>query len=378
MGVSVRLSWLQTVACFTVTLCTGAVELGAPPLDLEQSGAFLHPAPEAKQLSVDRFDREAAANFYHDVYMSSEAVGITWSGSLATCTAGAINDAYQEATADRINYFRAMAGLPGDVQLDAALNALCLEAALMMSAAGGLSHSPPPSWACFSAGGANAAGKSNLALGNRGPSAIDAYMRDEGSNNGAVGHRRWILYPRQTVMGSGSVPDTAGGRSANALWVINGGTPSGLMQDCSWPPDGFVPRQFIFPRWSYSHPGANFLGTTVKMRINGVEQTFTPLPLSNGFGDNTIVWEPGISLAESGPDLAYTVMIENFLVGGTPMTASYEVIAFDVEGVGAVVLPACGAGERRGNSWGDWAAACGVVALLTVRGRTRWALRAEG
>ena len=77
----------------------------------------------------------------------------------------------------RINYFRAMAGLPGDVVFDTTWNAQCQEAALMMIAEGNLSHSPPTGWACYSADGATAAGKSNLALGNHGPGAIDAYIR---------------------------------------------------------------------------------------------------------------------------------------------------------------------------------------------------------
>ena len=50
-----------------------------------------------------------------------------------------------------------------------------------------------------------AAGKSNLFLGRSGAGAIAGYMDDPGSGNTAAGHRRWIIDPRQTTMGSGSV-----------------------------------------------------------------------------------------------------------------------------------------------------------------------------
>ena len=95
----------------------------------------------------------------------------------------------------------------------------------MMSAQNQLSHNPPNTFACYTENGRNAASKSNLVLASAGPAAIDQYMEDRGAGNIGAGHRRWILFPRQTVMGSGSVGASAGGkRAANALWVIRGGS----------------------------------------------------------------------------------------------------------------------------------------------------------
>ncbi len=98
-----------------------------------------------------------------------------------TCTAGTTSQAYADATILRVNYFRAMAGLPADVVLSNAWNLKAQDAALMMSAQGALSHSPDTNWSCYTSGGAEAAGKSNLALGADAAAAIDLYMDDQGS-----------------------------------------------------------------------------------------------------------------------------------------------------------------------------------------------------
>jgi len=140
-----------------------------------------------------------------------------------------------------VNYFRAMAGLPA-VSHEAVKNAKSQQAALMMTANGMLNHVPPPSWICYSADGAEAAGKSNLAS-LPGPPAVALYMFDPGGGNTAVGHRRWILYPRQVELGTGSTDN------ANDLWVIGTfGSRPATPEIVAWPPVGFVPYQLVYPR----------------------------------------------------------------------------------------------------------------------------------
>lgn len=65
-----------------------------------------------------------------------------------------------------------MAGVPATVVLSGEFTAKAQKAALMMSVNRQLSHSPDSTWICYSAEGAEAAGKSNLYLGVYGPSAI--------------------------------------------------------------------------------------------------------------------------------------------------------------------------------------------------------------
>ena len=70
----------------------------------------------------------------------------------------------QAATLRRINYFRAMAGIP-NVTLSASLSTKAQAAALIMEASNKLSHTPSTSFKCYTAVGAEAAGSSILASG---------------------------------------------------------------------------------------------------------------------------------------------------------------------------------------------------------------------
>src|SRR6185295_15738780 len=159
------------------------------------------PKTTATGLSVNAASRSAVVSFYYNVYVPAIAVPANWAGgSIGGCAPGDTSQDYKDATAQMINYFRAMTGLPGDVTLDPTLNVKNQKSALMMIAQGSLSHSPGTSWACYTADGADAAGHSNIAIGMAGAGAVAGYMSDPGSGNTAVGHRRWLLYPPQKTM----------------------------------------------------------------------------------------------------------------------------------------------------------------------------------
>jgi hypothetical protein len=255
---------------------------------------------------------------------------------MGSCTAGTTSAVYHEATLRRINYFRAMAGMPGNVVFNASLDSQCQDAALMMIAEGDLSHNPPSTWTCYTATGDAAAGASNLALGNHGPAAMDAYIRDSGAHNTPVGHRRWILYPPQTTMGSGSTTAQNGFYfGSNALWVVDqsswGPRPPGVTS-VAWPPAGYVPYQLAYDRWSFSVPGADFSVATVTMTQGG-----NPISLNivhgstspNTIPDPTIVWEPlGLPAGAPAQDTAYSITISGVMGSAAP-THSYTVTIID-------------------------------------------------
>jgi hypothetical protein len=204
----------------------------------------------------------------------------------------------------------------------------------MMSVQGSLSHNPGTNWACYTPTGAEAAGKSNLALGADAAAAIDLYMDDPGSGgNAAVGHRRWILYPPTRIMGTGNVP-SAGGWAANDLWVI-GGSGSRPAQPLwvAWPPPGYVPWQ-IMPRssgrWSFSYAGATFSGAAVYVQHAGTNVPVMLEAQAQGYGDNTIVWVPqGIATALPTADLRYDVAVSNVLVNGQSRLFNYSITVID-------------------------------------------------
>ena len=307
--------------------------LAPPPL---ADGSDLEPVagPLAQLVSVNLNSRLAVAELYQTTYLASEGVAAGWTGNRASCSPGATSQAYADATILRVNYYRAMAGLPGDVVLTNAWNLEAQQAALMMSSQGALSHSPPTNWSCYTPAGADAAGKSNLALGADAAAAIDLYMDDPGSGgNAAVGHRRWILYPPTKIMGTGNIP-SGGGLAANDLWVI-GGSGSRPAQPAwvAWPPPNYVPWQ-IMPsssgRWSFSYASATFSGASVFMQHAGTNVALTLEAQAQGYGDNTIVWVPqGIPAGAPPIDLVYSVTVSNVVVSGQSRVFSYNVTIFD-------------------------------------------------
>jgi hypothetical protein len=320
-----------------------AQELGPAPRGGEEDIAFSVAALPAEEVAVAPNDRAAVVNLYRTVYLASQSAAAGWTGNRNTCNAGTTTQEYADATILRVNYYRAMAGLPGTVTLSNAWSAKCQEAALMMSVAGQLSHTPDVNWACSTAGGREAAGKSNLALGAAGPGAIDLYVDDHGSGNSAAGHRRWILYPPASWMGAGSIP-SGGGWAAQALWVIGGaGTRPATPAWVAWPPPGFVPYQVLprsSQRWSFSYPGATFSNTKVYMQRAGTDVALTLEPMSQGYGDNTIVWVPqGVPTTAPASDLTYTVTVSNVVVSSQARQFTYQVTIIDPASVIDTVAP---------------------------------------
>lgn len=174
-------------------------ELGPPPIR-PGSWAGLETPSEEKEHKLQQLlstglgainpqSREDSRLFFTTYYLAADSP-IDWTGQRATCEAGGTASSFRDAVQMRLNYFRAMAGVPPNVTFANAYNGKAQEAALMMSVNGQLSHYPPTTWTCYTTDGAEAAGNSNLCLGQYGRKAIDGYIQDSGTGNGVVGHRR--------------------------------------------------------------------------------------------------------------------------------------------------------------------------------------------
>jgi hypothetical protein len=311
----------------------------SPARNFARPSATFRAADAAPGLSVDTRQREAVRNFYNALFYASENIPMNWTGNIAGCAAGDINPAYREAGLLRINMLRALAGVPAAVTLDDSLNAKAQQAALMMSAQNALSHFPDTNWACRTADGAEAAGRSNLSLGYAGAEAIAfGQMEDEGDNNTAAGHRRWLLYPQTQEMGLGDVAGdgTQDHLPANAVWVqdshIHDPRPAPRDDFVAWPPPGYLPYTLAFPRWSLSYPGADFSQASVSVRRNGADVAVTPEPLAFNIGENTLVWRTPIAAPPVDgpqPDAAFSVSVRNVRVNGQARDFAYDVTLFD-------------------------------------------------
>ena len=305
---------------------------GRGPRTLDVTGVF----------SVDTTSREQARQFYNSVYSASANIPINSTANTSNCVPGTNSTAFQNAVLRRVNWFRAMSGMPAAVTLNSAEGAKDQTAAVIMAANTNLMHVGIPStWRCFDVNGTNAAANSNLALGSDGPDAVTGYIWDYGTNNFEVGHRRWVLYPQTQVMGTGDDPAEGIYLSANALWVFDGNyggpRPATTFPFVSWPPPGYVPYTVVFPRWSFGFRNADFSAATVTMLSGGNPIDVTLETITNGYGENTLVWYPSALDPKqyatlfpfNGSDTTYSVTLDDVNVAGVTTNFSYNVTLFD-------------------------------------------------
>lgn len=322
-------------------------------------------------VSVDPMDRFAVSLLYRNVY-APEASFVIDAPNVSfppdACDDGSTPAEDQAATLERVNVFRALAGLPGDVSdFGGTYQSDDQAAALVQATNTPLSHAPPSTYTCWTPAGYNGSYRSNLTLGMSGSTtwvyvginAVEGYMDDPGAGNADVGHRRWLLYPPQAQMASGdaiadySTPDVSAYSVSNALWVTGAGsnytfgvrpaTPDGT----AWPPRGYVPWQLLpkrSNRWSFSYPDASFCGASVTMTRDGapvglnIVDTGTlvgqcpPNPNAGFAGDPTIVWEPAsgaVDYTQPTQDTVYAITISGIAGAGAPASVSYTVTVID-------------------------------------------------
>jgi hypothetical protein len=312
------------------------------PTDLSHlPGGGPHPRLASGGFTVDTSSREQVREFYNTVFTSSSGVPINSTAVTAMCIPGTNSPAFVSATLQRINWFRAQAGLPAAVTFDASESADDQAAAVMMSEHGALQHTGSWSgWDCFSSNGTNASANSNLAFGDDGPDAIAGYILDNGAENYFVGHRRWILYPQTQIMGTGDVPDEGTNWAVNATWIfdanISGPRPATRTPYCAWPPAGYVPYQVVYPQWSFALSNADLSAATVTMASNGVKVAVARQSYATGYGENTLVWYPtnlnpstGATFPFGSTDTVYSVTVSNVVTSAGAQNYSYTVTLFD-------------------------------------------------
>jgi uncharacterized protein YkwD len=273
---------------------------------------------------------------------------LDWEGDHDRCQPGTSSPLSRLASIRRINYYRAMAGVPATITEDPELTAQAREAAIMMSVEGALSHDPEPSYACFTATGQQAAANSNLYLGRIGPEAIDGYIEDPGAGNVDVGHRNTILHPPTREMGVGEVGASETGYAANALWVFDDHVFDETSADrppvrqserfVAWPPEGYVPNPIVYPRWSFMLAGADFANADVSLyRMGSRSAVAVPVEVVARIGNPghvplpTIVWEPELD-SDFATDETYLVIVSG--VRGSDEARDPVPVAVDVAAQG--------------------------------------------
>ncbi|MEQ8842166.1 MAG: S-layer homology domain-containing protein [Acidimicrobiales bacterium] len=296
--------------------------------------AQITPAAAAENSWIDTHDRAEVLAAYRAEFDRTEPAS-GWNGDTGTCHAGSTSQAFRDSIVQRVNWYRRMAGLD-TVTERASYSAATQQTSVMMSAERALNHQPGGGWSCHTSAGAEAAGKSNLALGVNGIDAIDAYIRDPGGNNHAVGHRRTILYPQLLEVGSGDVDSQGPYAAANTLHVFDDnlwGTRPDVREDrgfVAWPPSGYVPPETVWGRWSFSLAGADFSAASVSVSdslgtvaVDVLRRIQPTVPGSTIAPEPSIVWAVGGDTdstqlpAPTGGDECYTVTIGGVKISGT-------------------------------------------------------------
>ena len=282
------------------------------------------PVIEAANVSsIDVTSREQVMDSYREEFLRQEPA-MEFTGDVASCIPGTTSMAFQNSVLQRVNWYRMMAGLPS-VVYNSANHPAAQAGALISAAQGALSHTPASSAKCFSQLGYTGTSSSNLAGGNSGVSAIDAYIDDYGDNNARVGHRRWILSPTLRAVSTGDIPRSKDSKylwPSNALYVFD--TQSAVAArdgGVAWPPRGYVPAATVASRWSYIYLGANF--SNAQVTVTGPDGPVSTSVENRGDVVGAgIVFTPNITKSRVA-DKTYTVVISG-ITGAPTSTVTYS------------------------------------------------------
>lgn len=278
----------------------------------------------------------------------------------APYTLGQVSDAALNASLNRFNALRRLAGL-SNVYLDAELDRQCQYGAVLLAATGKLSHHPDQPADMdddFYAWGHSATSRCNIYQGSGAtlPQAVDAFFDDSDAGNVAMlGHRRWMLNPTMAKTGLGFAPSRfAYGATPYhfaTLWAFDRSGPAQDYDFIAWPASGSFPAGLFASdqAWSvtvnpdkYATPDYNALSVTLSGggQSWSFDHTGTYVPSDAGayFGlntgkygvDNAIIFRPDMA----GQPYAgtYTVTIQGLKdKNGADAPLTYQVDFFDLD-----------------------------------------------
>ena len=231
----------------------------------------------------------------------------------AECDPGTLNPGGITDTLVRINMFRWLEGLgpvSDDPQYDSDAQA-CANLEAWWDFTSPISpHMPPATAKCYTTAGGATAGESNVSWGAGGPSqTIDQYMEDDG-NETTLGHRRWVVNPPLNPIGIGYWAKGGKYGDGSCLRVFSS---KGTGPSPSWnavPPAGFAPIEMAaYKQWSFEGKIVGIAkATATVLRVeDNTPLAVTPMPLSQGYGQDTLSFDPNGWTVEAGKTYRVTI-----------------------------------------------------------------------
>lgn len=239
------------------------------------------------------FTKNEIIEIYNKLYKSSEITSFEWNAEANRCDCGKPAKEIYEKAENRINFFRIVSGLDL-VKINPKSNLEAQSAAYLVKVNKMLTHYPSKSMNCYSESAANGCKKSCLGFSDfknfMSSAFITGFIDDYGTDNYAVGHRRWLLYSKLTEFGYGATENSEAILVADGITNKKVETPEYM----SYPWNGYVPANLIFPKWSFSIPedkNVDFSQTKISMFDGkGNPLNIQQLQLMENFLDHTIVW----------------------------------------------------------------------------------------
>jgi hypothetical protein len=231
----------------------------------------------------------------------------------AECDPGTLKPGGITDTLVRINMFRWLEGLgpvSDDPQYDSDAQA-CANLEAWWDFTSTLSpHMPPATTKCYTTAGGATAGQSNVSWGAGGPAqTIDQYMQDDG-NATTLGHRRWVVNPPLNPIGIGYWAKGGKYGDGSCLRVFSS---KGTGPSPNWnavPPAGFAPIEMAqYKQWSFEGKLAGIAkATATVLRVeDNTPVSLTPMPLSQGYGQETVSFNPDASQIQAGKTYRVTI-----------------------------------------------------------------------
>ena len=255
-----------------------------------------------------------------------------YTGVVASCRAGTTSQAFRDVVLQRLNWYRAMAGLSPAVE-DTSRSANAQMTALLYMANNSFEFSS--SSRCYSQTGDEISQNSLGWLGRSGIDAIKKNMEHAGTNN----KRRNLLMPWLAVVGIGHARDPDPDSTYGVAQVLytdysdpwNDPRPAVREERgfVAWPPAGYVIDASVWDKWSFSLPDADFSAATVSVVDHIGPLQVTILGTDWWYREKSIIWSISPSAnsdtrpAPTGSDHCYTVTISGVRINSS-LQAPYQ------------------------------------------------------